>query len=94
MPEGGAVTIRVEAIAAPEGPRIQLQVEDTGPGLPPAVLAHLFEFFITTKAEGKGTGLGLATVKLLVEADGGRVQVRNRPGQGCTFLISYPAAMA
>lgn len=92
MPDGGSVTIRLSADTGPEGPRIRLQVEDTGPGLPPSVLDHLFEFFITTKGEGKGTGLGLPTVKLLVEGDGGEVRVLSNPGKGCKFLISYPMA--
>jgi signal transduction histidine kinase len=93
MPGGGAVTIRLGVVPGPEGARIQLQVEDTGPGLPPMVLEHLFEIFITTKGEGKGTGLGLATVKALVEGDGGTVSVRSGPGTGCRFLISYPTAV-
>lgn len=92
MPDGGTVTIRLDPEASPEGPRVQFQVEDTGPGLPPEVMAHLFEFFITTKGEGKGTGLGLPTVKLLVEGDGGTVGVQNLPGTGCRFRISYPLA--
>jgi signal transduction histidine kinase len=92
MPGGGAVTIRLNALPSPEGPRVQIQVEDTGPGLHPSVLEHLFELFVTTKGEGKGTGLGLPTVKLLVEGDGGTVRVLSSPGEGCKFLVSYPMA--
>ena len=94
MPDGGAVMIRLEAVPGPEGPRVQVRVADTGPGLPSAVMEHLFEFFITTKGEGKGTGLGLPTVKLLVEGDGGTVRVLSGPEEGCTFLISYPMVPA
>jgi signal transduction histidine kinase len=93
MPDGGTVRIRLAAVADPEDPRIQFQVEDTGPGLPPVVLEHLFELFTTTKAEGQGTGLGLATVKALVEGDGGTVSVQNGPEGGCRFVISYPLAL-
>jgi len=90
MPDGGEVTIRLNALPSPEGPRAQIQVEDTGPGLHPSVLEHLFELFVTTKGEGKGTGLGLPTVKLLVEGDGGTLRVISSPGKGCKFLLSYP----
>jgi len=93
MPDGGIVRIRLEAAPDPEGPRIQFQVEDNGPGLPPVVLEHLFELFVTTKEEGQGTGLGLATVKALVEGDDGTVRVENRLEGGCRFLISYPLAL-
>lgn len=92
MPDGGAITIRLDPFHGPEGPMVQFQVEDTGPGLPPVVMEHLFEFFITTKGEGKGTGLGLPTVKLLVEGDGGTLGVESSPGKGCRFLINYPQA--
>ena len=93
MPGGGCVRIRLAAVPDPAGPRIQVQVEDTGPGLPPVVREHLFELFTTTKAEGQGTGLGLATVKALVEGDGGTVSVQSGPEGGCRFVISYPLAL-
>jgi signal transduction histidine kinase len=92
MPGGGTVTLRLEAAPGPDGSGCRLRVQDTGPGMPPEVQAHLFEPFITTKAEGKGTGLGLATVKHLVESDGGTVQVHSSPDSGCRFLITYPRA--
>jgi signal transduction histidine kinase len=92
MPGGGTVTLRLERGSGPDGARVRLQVEDDGPGLPPEVHEHLFEPFVTTKGEGKGTGLGLATVKNLVQGDGGTVQVDSRPGAGCRFLIDYPLA--
>jgi signal transduction histidine kinase len=92
LTEGGTVTIRLDA--PEEGPGVRVRVEDDGPGMPDEVLEHLFEFFITTKGEGKGTGLGLPTVKFLVEADGGTLSVVSRPGEGCSFLILYPLAEA
>jgi len=90
MPEGGNVTIRLAALPGLDAPRIQLEVEDNGPGLPPMVMEHLFESFITTKGEGMGTGLGLSTVRALVEGDGGVVSVRSSSDAGCRFLITYP----
>jgi signal transduction histidine kinase len=92
MPEGGLVTIGLTFVQGPGTPLIQLQVEDTGPGLPSRVLEHLFEYFITTKSEGKGTGLGLATVKLLVASDHGTIRMASGPGEGCRFIITYPLA--
>ena len=93
MANGGTITLRLATVPGPQGLLIQFQVEDTGPGLPPLVMAHLFEFFITTKAEGKGTGLGLATVKALVTGDRGQVGVLSEPGAGCRFTITYPMAL-
>jgi signal transduction histidine kinase len=90
MPQGGAVTIRLGPVRGPDGPLVQLEVEDNGPGLPAEVLDHLFEFFVTTKAEGDGTGLGLATVKALVDGDRGTVRVDSCPGRGCRFILCYP----
>jgi signal transduction histidine kinase len=90
MPQGGAVTIRLGPAPGPHGPLVQLEVEDDGPGLPPEVLEHLFEFFVTTKAEGEGTGLGLATVKALVDRDRGTVRVDRSLRRGCRFILCYP----
>jgi len=92
MPNGGAVTIRLEAIPGPD-PQVRFRVEDSGPGLPAQVLEHLFEFFTTTKGEGKGTGLGLATVNALVKGDEGTVTVQSG-ATGCRFTITYPMALA
>jgi len=93
MADGGTITLRLATVPGPQGPLIQFQVDDDGPGLPPLVMAHLFEFFITTKAEGKGTGLGLATVKALVTGDRGQVAVLSEPDSGCRFTITYPLAV-
>ncbi|MDR3669988.1 MAG: ATP-binding protein [Holophaga sp.] len=90
MPHGGVVSIRLGSVPGPEGPLVQLEVADNGPGLPPEVLDHLFEFFVTTKGEGEGTGLGLATVKALVDGDHGTVRVDSSPQRGCRFILCYP----
>ena len=91
-PSGGTITLRLDGLQGETGPLARIQVQDTGPGLPESVMQHLFEPFITTKLNGKGTGLGLASVKALVEGDGGAVAVSNAPGQGCTFTLTYPLA--
>jgi signal transduction histidine kinase len=89
MPEGGRLKIETRSIA-PTG-QIQLSVSDTGGGMPPAVMAHIFEPFFTTKKEGKGTGLGLATVYGIVKQSQGTIEVQSEPGKGTTFTLLFPA---
>ena len=103
MPGGGRLTIETalvevdERLTAPHpwmarGRYGRLSLRDTGQGMPPEVMAHLFEPFFTTKPEGKGTGLGLATVYGIVKQAGGCVVVQSSPGQGACFHIYLPAA--
>jgi PAS domain S-box-containing protein len=68
----------------------RIAVSDTGPGIPPEVRARLFTPFVTTKS--RGTGLGLSTVKRLVEAHGGEIRVDSPPEGGTTVVISLPLA--
>ncbi len=89
-PQGGAVRVRAWA----EAGQACFAVQDTGVGLAPEELAHLFERFYRadrarTRAEG-GTGLGLAIVRQLVEAHGGQISVESAPGQGATFTVRLP----
>jgi len=67
-----------------------LEVEDDGPGIPPEDLPQIFTPFFTTKASG--SGLGLATVQRLVDANGGTVTVRSAVGQGARFTVRLPRA--
>jgi len=91
MPHGGAVTIETKNIAGgAAGPYVCLSVSDNGTGLADEVKSHLFEPFFTTKDQGKGTGLGLATVYGIVQQSGGRIEVSSTVGQGTTFLIYFP----
>jgi signal transduction histidine kinase len=90
-PRAATVNVRLR----PTGGGIRVEVSDAGPGLTPADQARVFEeFFQARGGERAGTGLGLAVTRLIVEAQGGRVDVRSRPGAGSTFSAWLPAADA
>jgi signal transduction histidine kinase len=72
------------------GPYARLIVEDTGPGMDEATIAHIFEPFFTTKDVGKGTGLGLSLVYGIVTDSGGGIDVTSAVGSGSTFTIYLP----
>jgi PAS domain S-box-containing protein len=86
MPAGGTLTIKTAAVGA----RVLLAVSDTGVGMTAAVRDRIFEPFFTTK-DGKGTGLGLATVHGIVQQNGGHIEVESEEGAGTTFSIYLPA---
>lgn len=95
MPSGGTIEIRVRAEPGEAGtvsPRVLIEVADDGPGMTAEVRARIFQPFFTTKAEGRGTGLGLALVeRLVLEADG-QIEIDTAPGRGTAFQIRLPAA--
>src|SRR5213083_1449306 len=72
--------------------RVRLRVADSGPGIPDAVLPHLFTPFFTTKEPGQGTGLGLSITYSIVDAHGGRITVERPAGGGAAFLVDLPPA--
>ncbi len=92
MPRGGVLTFATRNVVDHPlpGEWVELEVRDTGEGMPDEVKAHLFEPFFTTKGRGRGTGLGLATVYGIVTGAGGRLFVESAVGQGSTFRVLLP----
>ena len=90
----GRVDVRLSEIAIPTGRGVQIEVEDNGCGMSPAVLDQMFDPFFTTKAVGHGTGLGLATVQSIVAAHGGVISVSSEVGRGSLFQVVLPASAA
>jgi len=102
MAQGGELTITAtnrvidaaEAATIPNGQAgnfLAVEVKDTGDGIPPEVIARIWEPFFTTKGVDKGTGLGLSTVRGIVQQHGGFVTVRTHLHRGTTFTVFLPA---
>jgi signal transduction histidine kinase/ActR/RegA family two-component response regulator len=91
MPDGGEITIRVrDAVDSSGSGLVMLEVSDAGSGIPPEVLAQIFTPFFTTKAPGRGTGLGLAMVDAIVRRAGGAVRANSTVGVGTTIQVELP----
>ena len=99
MPSGGEIRIETQRVADDVRPAsleetpggyVCLKVTDTGCGIPPDVRDRIFEPLFTTKEEGHGTGLGLATVKGIVERHRGAIEVNSEVGKGTTFSVYLP----
>lgn len=71
---------------------IRVDVDDTGMGMAPEVLARAFQPFFTTKSPGQGTGVGLSRVQRLVTEHGGDIAIESHPGEGTTATIWLPEA--
>ena len=89
--EGGSIHVDMRDVDS----RVEVSIRDSGPGIAPDDLPHIFDRFYRAeksrvRSTGGGSGLGLAIVKELVEAHGGRVWVESAPGQGATFTFTLP----
>ncbi len=105
MPDGGILRIEADDFDVDEqyasttpgarvGRYVRLRVSDTGSGIPKHLLEKIFDPFFTTKPLGKGTGLGLSTVIGIVKSHQGFLDVQSQPGNGTTFEIFLPTALA
>ena len=87
MPEGGQLTVRTGTV--PQH-RVFVEIEDTGVGIAADNLGRIFDPFFTTKDEGKGTGLGLAVSRNIIEGHGGMIGVESTIGEGTIFRVVLP----
>ena len=101
MPDGGRIDLEIKNLDlvedisprnlnAPPGEYVVLSVTDTGVGIPEEIRPHIFEPFYTTKTDGAGTGLGLATCYGIVKQNGGHIDLESQVGQGSAFCIYLP----
>ena len=90
QPDGGRMLVRTASDGAA---RVVLEVQDEGPGVPPEIQDRIFETFFTTKPQGQGSGLGLSTVRLLVNELDGKIAL-NSSSDGACFRIELPALPA
>ncbi len=88
MPKGGVLSIKVRE--EKHTGFLLIAITDTGGGIPAHILGSIFAPFFTTKPTGKGTGLGLAVSKGIIEKHGGSIEVESRVGEGTTFTIHLP----
>jgi CheY-like chemotaxis protein len=101
IPTGGSISIRTgsqeldranaDLHGMAPGACVTISISDTGHGIEPGKIEHIFEPFYTTKA--KGTGIGLSTVRRIVKEAGGDVWARSAPGEGATFTVYLPATL-
>jgi len=94
MAEGDRLAVRTHALHKRDGGKwVQIEVSDTGCGIPAADLDHIFDPFYTTKhvsEEREGTGLGLTIVHQIIEEHGGYIEVQSEIGRGTTFFVNLP----
>ncbi|MBI4397104.1 MAG: PAS domain S-box protein [Elusimicrobia bacterium] len=86
-------TKRLRIDASETGGVCRLEIHDSGPGIPEGICGRVFEPFFTTKGEGRGTGLGLAVCRQIIEEHGGRIGFRSQPGAGTAFWFDLPASV-
>jgi signal transduction histidine kinase len=87
-PAGGEVTVRTSP--APDGAGVEIEVRDTGPGIPADHLELIFDPFFTTKGPESGSGLGLMVCHRIAADHHGTIEVSSREGRGAAFLVRLP----
>ena len=104
MPEGGTLSVSTANRTVPKesesgyeeiapGEYVEMVVHDTGVGIPDDIKSHIYEPFFTTKVQGRGTGLGLATCFGIIQQNGGFIRFESEEGKGTTFYICLPRCM-
>ncbi len=88
MPDGGMLEVRTAA----QNGFVEVEVTDTGGGIPREHLNRIFDPFFTTKASGRGTGLGLSVSYGIIKEHAGKIDVRSTPGKGTSFRLEFPVA--
>jgi two-component system NtrC family sensor kinase len=88
MPSGGMLEVRTIS----HNGSVEVEVTDTGGGIPTEHLNRIFDPFFTTKAMGRGTGLGLSVSYGIIKEHAGKVEVRSTPGKGTSFRLEFPVA--
>ena len=86
MPEGGALTLKTKS----KDELVTVEIGDTGYGISPQDLPHIFEPFYSTKKEGRGVGLGLSVAYGIIERHDGKIEVKTDVGKGSNFIIKLP----
>jgi signal transduction histidine kinase len=88
MPTGGMLEVRTTA----QNGSVEIEVTDTGSGIPAEQLNRIFDPFFTTKSSGRGTGLGLSVSYGIIKEHAGKIEVRSTPGKGTSFRLEFPVA--
>lgn len=93
VPPGGSICVRSRRLQKNGHDWIACTVEDDGPGIPSDVLPNLFEAFVTTRLDARGTGLGLTVAEGIITQHGGMISAANRPDGGAALEVMLPAAV-
>ena len=93
IPSSGQIAVHSKRLHRNAQPWVSVTVEDNGPGIPPDVLPDIFEAFVSTRLDAKGTGLGLTVAEGIVHQHGGTIAASNRPEGGACLEVTLPAAL-
>jgi signal transduction histidine kinase len=93
VPPSGTIVVQSRRMFRNAQPWVAVTVEDNGPGIPPEVLPEIFEAFVSTRLDARGTGLGLTVAEGIVHQHGGAISAGNRPGGGACLEVTLPGRM-
>lgn len=92
IPKGGRIRARSTTVREEGREMVRLIVEDNGPGIPPEVLPNIFDAFVSSRLDARGTGLGLTVAEGIIHQHRGTIAARNGPDGGASIEVSLPAA--